>query len=107
MKERIREEIELLRKKYPSLQNADNFDWVMIPDLPLPGHWNRTQTKLLFLIPPTYPHTPPDNFYVETGLRLKNGNNPSNYREGAGVPVGGAWASFPGQCRTRSLHVRG
>jgi len=94
MKERIMEEIELLREKYPSVQTGDNLDWLMIPDFPLPGHWNRPQTKLLFLIPPSYPHTPPDNFYVETGLRLVNGNKPSNYNEGAGVPVGGSWGCF-------------
>lgn len=94
MKERIEEEIELLRAKYPNLQHGENFDWIIIPDFPLQGHWNRPRTKLLFLIPPSYPHAPPDNFYVETGLKLKNGGDPSNYNEGAGVPVGGAWGCF-------------
>ena len=94
MKERITEEVELLRKKYPSVQAGNNLDWIIIPDLSLPGHWNRPQTTLLFLIPPSYPHAPPDNFYVETGLRLENGNNPSNYNEGAGVPIGGSWGCF-------------
>jgi len=94
MKERIIKEIELLRMKYADLQHGDNYDWVMIPTFPIPEGWNRKQTKLLFLIPSTYFHTAPDNFYVESGLRLSNGNTPGGYSEGPGVPVGGAWGCF-------------
>ena len=94
MEERMMKEIELLRARYPNLQHGENYDWVMVPDFPLPGGWNREQTKLLILIPLTYPHAAPDNFYVESGLRLSNGNTPSNYSEGAGVPIGGAWGCF-------------
>jgi hypothetical protein len=94
MEERIIKEIELLHAKFTNLQHGQDHDWVMIPDFPLPVGWNRQQTKLLFLIPPTYPHTPPDNFYVENGLKLSSGNPILNYTEGAGVPIGGAWGCF-------------
>ncbi len=94
MKERIIKEIELLRTKYANLQHGQDNDWIMIPDFPLPEGWNRQQTKLLFLIPPTHPHAPPDNFYVESGLKLNDGNPISNYSEGAGVPIGGTWGCF-------------
>jgi hypothetical protein len=94
MKERIVEEIQLLKAKCPNLQHGENHDWVLIPDFPLPEGWSRRETRLLFLIPSSYPHAAPDNFYVETGLRLSNGNMPSNYSEGAGVPIGGTWGSF-------------
>jgi hypothetical protein len=94
MKERIVKEIELLRERYPNLQHGENHDWVMIPNFPLPEGWNRRQTKLLFLIPPAYPHAPPDNFYAESGLKLSNGNPALNYNEGDGVPIGGAWGCF-------------
>ena len=94
MKDRVIKEIELLRKKYTSLQHGENYDWVMMPDFSLPDGWDRKQTRLLFLIPATYSHTAPDNFYVDAGLRLKNGSMPQNYSEGAGVPVGGNWGCF-------------
>ena len=94
MKERIQKEIEMLRLKYATLQHGANYDWVMIPDFVLPEGWNQKQTKLVFIIPPTYPHTAPDNFYVETGLRLANGNQQAAYSEGGGVPLGGTWGCF-------------
>lgn len=94
MRERVQKEIELLRGKYPSLQHGENYDWVIIPDFPLPEGWNRKQEKLLFLIPPPYPHSAPDNFYVESGLRLGNGSQQAGYSEGGSVPLGGAWGCF-------------
>lgn len=94
MPERITQEISLLREKYPNLQHGENYDWIAIPDFPLPDGYNRKSTKLLFLIPNTYPHTAPDCFYVEVGLRLTNGNLPSNYNEEMNVPVGGSWGYF-------------
>ncbi|MFC1752254.1 E2/UBC family protein [Thermoproteota archaeon] len=94
MQERIIQEIGLLKEKYPNLALGQDYDWAMIPDFPLPEGYNRNATKLLFLIPKTYPHVAPDCFYVETGLRLTNGNMPSNYNEYMDVPVGGTWGYF-------------
>jgi hypothetical protein len=104
MKERMSKELELLRAKYPNLQHGENYDWILIPDFPLLEGWNRQQTKLLFIIPPTYPHTSPDNFYVESGLRLANGNMPGSYSEGAGVPVGGTWGCFSWHAEAERWH---
>ena len=94
MQERIAQEIALLKERYPDLEYGQNYDWIIIPDFPLPEGYNRTATKLLFLIPNTYPHTAPDCFYVETGLRLANGNLPSNYNEEMSVPIPGPWGYF-------------
>ena len=94
MQERVTQEIALLKEKYSNLVHGQNYDWVMIPDFPLPDGYNRQTTKLLFLIPNAYPHTAPDCFYVEIGLRLSNGNLPSNYNEEMNVPVGGPWGYF-------------
>lgn len=94
MNDRIIKEFDLLRQKYPNLQHGENYDWGLILDYPLPKGWNREQTKLLFLVPTSYPHTPPDNFYVENGLRLHNGSMPQSYTEGNSVPVGGNWGCF-------------
>lgn len=94
MQERVIQEIALLKERYPSLLHGQNYDWVMVPDFPLPEGYNRKATKLMFLIHAAYPHAGPDCFYVETGLRLKDGNMPSNYNEHMDVPVGGSWGYF-------------
>jgi hypothetical protein len=94
MNERIVEEIGMLREKYPNLQHGANYDWVEIPDYPLPAGWNRKATNLLFFIPNTYPLTAPDNFYVGAGLRKQDGVTPSSYTEGQTVPVPGNWGQF-------------
>lgn len=94
MQERVTQEIALLEGKYPSLQHGQNDDWVMIPDFPLPAGYNLTTVKLMFLMPNTYPHTAPDCFYVEKGLRLTNGDMPSNYNEEQYVPIPGPWGYF-------------
>ncbi len=94
MQERVIQEIALLKELYPNLVHGQNFDWVMIPDYPLPEGYNRKAAKLMFLIPVTYPLSGPDCFYVDVGLRLTNGNMPSNYNEHMDVPVGGSWGYF-------------
>ncbi len=91
--DRWRDEIELLREEFPTLMHGENYDWFEIPDLPLPQGWNRVQTRILVLIPPGYPETPPDNFYVETGLKLADGGSPGGYNESA-EKIGKTWGQF-------------
>jgi hypothetical protein len=66
----------------------------MIPEYSLPTGWNQERTRLLFIVPPEYPHQPPDNFYVDIGLRIAATNQiPANYSEGQS-PIGGQWGTF-------------
>ena len=51
------------------------------------------------IVPPGYPATPPDNFYVRPGLRAASGAPPGNYTEGQSV-LGESWAQF-------SFHAEG
>lgn len=76
MNERILQEVALLKERHPNLQHGENYDWVMILDYPLPEGYNRQATRILLLIPTTYPHTPPDNFYVDSGLKFSPPVNP-------------------------------
>jgi len=92
------QEIELLRKKYGPLEQGANLEWVLFKEFPLPSGWNRSTTPLLVLIPSGYPMVPPDNFYVQTGLRLASGAMPSNFSEGQNQ-LGQQWAQF-------SFHVQ-
>jgi len=91
--DRRRQEIELLRNKYGPLTYGESLDWVRFNEFPLSPGWNRIATSLLVFIPPGYPVTPPDNFYVASGLRTASENMPSNYSEGHSH-LGEQWGQF-------------
>lgn len=99
MYERVIEELELLKQKYPRLQYGDQINWALIPEFQLPDRFNKTQTQLLWVIPPGYPQTAPDNFFVDVDLRLKDGSNPASFNLNANsssgiAPVPGNWGWF-------------
>ena len=91
--ERRRREIELLRRQHSQVEHGPGLDWIVFRAFPLPAGWNRESTDLLVLIPPGYPETPPDNFYVQNGLRTESGTVPGNYAEDQDV-LGESWAQF-------------
>ena len=74
-------EITLLEKKYGKIEHGPNLEWVLFREFRLKKGWNRDMTELLIIIPPGYPVTPPDNFYVPTGFRLESGAMPQSYSE--------------------------
>jgi hypothetical protein len=100
MHERVREEVELLKKQFPDLRHGDQLDWVLVPELVLPaGRFNKTHTKVLFRIPVGYPQTGPDNFFVDVDLRLKDGSLPPAFNANAqsssgAAPIAGEWGWF-------------
>jgi len=91
--DRWKEEIDMLRDEFPTLLHGANYDWIEIPDLQLPPGWNREQTRLLVIIPPAYPETPPDNFYVGIGLKTASGEAPGGFSE-AVEKIGQSWGQF-------------
>jgi hypothetical protein len=95
MQERIAQELELLRRYYPSAEYIETGHWVRILGYPLTGNWNRTETDAVFQIPVGYPGTPPYGFYVPSGLRVNSGL-PGSYAEPSGgqPPFPGAWGMF-------------
>src|SRR5690242_3711495 len=100
MHERVLQEIEMVRAKHPTIQHGEQLEWVMIPEYPLPaGRYNQERTRLLFVIPPGYPNTGPDNFFVDVALMLKDGGTPPAFNSGSDsssgpAPVGSDWAWF-------------
>lgn len=102
--DRRKKEIESLRRRYSDAQHGPNLDWLLIPHFPVPAGWNRLETELLVLIPPGYPTTPPDNFFVREGLRLADGSPPNNYSEGQSV-LGGRWAQFSFHAKAWEPHA--
>lgn len=82
MLKRILQEVELLRNKYGDLECDPDGNWILFTRFKVPPGWNREYTELLVNIPPGYPSTPPDNFYVPVGFKLANGQDPNAYTEG-------------------------
>lgn len=99
MLDRRKAEIDLIRDEYGEVEVGSNLDWVIIKDWRLPDGWSKPSIKLLVLIPPGYPVTPPDNFYVDNDLRLTNGQMPGNVNAN-NQQLGRTWLQF-------SFHVEG
>jgi len=93
MDERRLKELALLEQRYGEIEHGPNLDWVIIKAFKLPPGWNRECTRLLIIMPPGYPVTPPDNFYVDTGLRLASGAPLSGYSEPVSQ-LGQNWGQF-------------
>jgi len=93
MLERRSQEFKLLQHRYCKLENGPNMEWVVINPFLLPPGWSAKTTRLLVLLPPGYPVTPPDNFYVESGLRLESGAQPASYSEPVSQ-LGQEWGQF-------------
>lgn len=95
MEERIRQELALLRTRYPDLDYEPNGQWVRIPVYKLPPDWNLATTAVVFQMPVGYPGTPPYGIYAPAGLLFK-GEKPNNYQEPAPSqpPFGGSWGIF-------------
>jgi Prokaryotic E2 family E len=91
--ERRREEIKRLQSRYSAVEHGENLDWILFKEFPLPTGWNWQATPLLVIVPAGYPTTPPDNFYVRTGLRLGDGRVPGNYTENQSI-LGQSWGQF-------------
>lgn len=99
MLERRNGEFDLVRARYGEIQFGSDLDWVIIKRYRLPPGWNMTDTPVLVIIRPGYPTVPPDSFYVDNGLRLANGQDPSNTSRNQ-HQLGQLWLMF-------SYHVDG
>lgn len=113
MQQRIEQELELLRKRYPDLEYRSEGHWIRIPSYPLPEGWNRNATDMAFQIPTGFPGTPPYGICIPAGLTF-NGTRPNNYAEPAPTqpPFGGSWgilswAPADGQWRATADPVAG
>jgi len=100
MHQRVVEELERLRKRFPDIKTGEQLNWFLIPSFPLPdGRFEQTETPVVVVIPPGYPNTGPDNFFVRQDLRLKGGGapaafNPNSNSSSGPVPIEGTWGWF-------------
>lgn len=93
MTERLAREVELLRKVHSQVDMSADTVHVTVREMTFPAGWNRSSTDILIVVPPGYPVTPPDNFFVPAGLRLAGGQVPGNYSESTRL-LGKDWGQF-------------
>jgi len=91
--ERRQQELEFLTRRYGEVDYGPNLDWVLLKQLQLPHGWNCPLAEVLIIIPPGYPMTPPDNFYVRNGILLADGRLPNNYSANQSL-LGSSWGQF-------------
>jgi len=91
--ERIAQELELVRRHFGEHEQSPTRAWVIIKHFRLPPGWDRDETELLFFVPSGYPVTPPDNFYVDNGLRLASGGEPGSSPKDQ-AQLGRVWRMF-------------
>lgn len=76
MLDRRQKELGLVEASFGELERAPDLSWFVIPRLPLPSGWSKSESALLIQLPPGYPETPPDNFYTDPDLTLDGGGEP-------------------------------
>ncbi|MCE7733590.1 MAG: hypothetical protein GPJ54_01850 [Candidatus Heimdallarchaeota archaeon] len=103
MNDRISQEIELLKERYPDLIHDENKTWVLIPNFKLPDkRFNKEFTNIHFTIPSGFPNSGPDNFFVHVDLRLANNQMPPAFNPNSKSNTGEAKA--PGEWGWFSWH---
>lgn len=95
MRERIDQELTLLRKHFPNLEYKEVGQWIRIPAYSLPEGWSNSLTDVAFQIPNGYPGASPYGIYTPSGLTFKRAR-PDSYTDPAPSqpPFAGTWAIF-------------
>ena len=94
MDSRIKAHLELVRNEFCDVVVGSNHEHFILPKFELPPNlFNIQVTRLLVVIPPTYPTAAPDNFYVTWGLALQAGGAINNY-SGPTLLFNEQWGTF-------------
>lgn len=102
MIERLAAELAHISARHDNVQSDGECSYVLIPEFLLPpGQFNKEHTKLLFAVPIErgYPMVGPDDFFVDSDLRLADGSPAPGFNEGrdsssGAAPVEGNWGWF-------------
>lgn len=71
----IEQQLEEVRQHFPlaRLEQTPQCGYLVVPDYPLPAHWDRNRTTLMVMVPHGYPLAALDMFWVNPHLRLRDG----------------------------------
>lgn len=100
MRDRIRQELDLLRQYYPDIQHKEHGgeDWFLIPNYPFPEGWMVGQSPIkaatiVFKVVAAYPSGEPYGFAAPARINFK-GCPPGNTGSPVTPPFEGAWQHF-------------
>lgn len=95
MNERIAQELQLLRTRFPKLDYREEGQWVLLPGWRTPGGvWDYPSIHVCFQIPQGYPGQKPYGFYVTPRIALKDGRQPINVTDSDEPLFAGEWRKF-------------
>jgi hypothetical protein len=109
MTERLDQELDLLRGRFPKLQYHQEGGWILTPEYPGPeGIWSLATPDICFQVPPAYPGQKPYGFYVRLPFALSAGEEINNATASDEPPFEGPWLKFswdmPDWLATSDLH---
>ncbi len=91
----VEQQLEEVCKHFPGayIDNTSPPNYLIVPNYPLPKHWDRDSTTLLVMIPNGFPLSALDMFWVDPQIRLSDGREPeaANYFE---QHLGKSWQRF-------------
>ncbi len=100
IRERIQQELDLLRKYYPDIKHKEDGgeDWFQIPAYPFPEGWRIGQTPIshapiTFKVVAGHPSAAPYAFAAPAGINFK-GTPPRNAKDGFITPFGDKYVLF-------------
>jgi hypothetical protein len=95
MNERIGQELELLRSRFPNLEYQQEGRWVFLPRYPVPvGLWSADEPDVCFQIQEGHPGQKPYGFHVKLPFELAAGGEIKNATRSSEPPFAGAWLKF-------------
>jgi hypothetical protein len=85
-RDRVYREALLLARQFGEVEyDEEDGQWLCVPRFPLPAGWDRRTTGLMWVLPGSYPHLPPDGFYIDRFLRTHRGRRIGHYFEERGA----------------------
>jgi hypothetical protein len=103
MRQRIQQELTLLRRFYGDVEYAElnGEDWFKLPSYLFPNGWRVGETAIeqapiVFRVGPAYPTQPPYAFCVPAGVTF-NGKGPDNSSGAPPTPFAGSWLQLSWQ----------
>jgi hypothetical protein len=95
MRERLAQELQMLRQHFPGLEYREDGQWFLLPRYGGPeGIWKETSPAICFQAPPGYPGQKPYGFYVRLPFALVAGGEIKNSTASGDPPFEGEWLKF-------------
>lgn len=92
--QRIAEELELLRSRWPDLEYREPGRWVLLPRYSTPDTCIQDQVAIVFQIKAQHPGDAPYGFYVRKPIERQDGRGFLRTTDAKDPPFEGPWVKF-------------